>query len=152
MVRQVTYDYSAERRKRIRNIRKAKFWKINSLVVHEAKHWLDFDKRLGVPNQVVFHLFIWLYLLIAIARLLIYEVEIFGPYNKDRGLTYMYVQIWPTPGVIALYLWYPFAGLERTYVLIWLYKLLTIIFKCSCIAYGIDFFLFWYDKHMFCTL
>ena len=59
--------------------------------MQEARHWLDFDRRLGVSNQIVFHLFIWLYTLIEIARLLIYEVEMFGTYNKGRGLTYMYV-------------------------------------------------------------
>ena len=101
---------------------------------------------------MVFHLFIWLYTLIAVLRLLVYEVGIFGTYNKGKGLTSMYVQMWPTPGVVALYLWYPLAGMERTYVLIWLYKLLTIILWCTILAYGIDVFMLWYDKHLFCTL
>ena len=77
---------------------------LHTVFAQEARHWLDFDKRLGIPNQVVFHLYIWFFVLIAVARLLVYEVEIFGTYNKGRGLTNIYVQMWPTPGVVALYL------------------------------------------------
>ena len=152
MIRKGSIDYDSERAKRIKKGRKVKFEKIRSLFVQEARHWLDFDRRLGVPNQVVFHLFIWLYTLIEIARLLIYEVEMFGIYNKGRGLTYMYVQMYPTPGVVALYFWYFCAGHERTYALILLYRLLSLIFWCTLAAYCIDLLLFWYDEHMFCTL
>ena len=60
--------------------------------------------------------------------------------------------MWPTPGILALYFWYPGAGVERTYVLIWLYKLLSITFWCNVAAHFIDVIIFFFDKHLFCTL
>ena len=74
LIRKGSLDYSSERAKRIKKGKKIKFRKIRSVLIQEANHWLNFDKRLGVPNQVVLHLFIWLYTLIATTKLLIYEV------------------------------------------------------------------------------
>ena len=85
-------------------------------------------------------------------RFLVYEVMIFGTYNKGKGLTSMYTQMFPTPGLVALYLYYPCAETERTYVLIWLYKFVTILLWSTVISYGIDLFMFYYDTHLFCAL
>ena len=53
--------------------KRVRFSKLNSIFVQEAKHWLDFDRRLNIPDQVVFHVFIWVYTLVALARFLVYE-------------------------------------------------------------------------------
>ena len=67
-----------------------KFAKLNSIVVQEVKYWLDFDRRLNISNQVVFHVFIWTYSLVALARFLVYEMSIFGHFARLKGLTIIY--------------------------------------------------------------
>ena len=85
-------------------------------------------------------------------RFLVYEVGIFGRYNKGKGVSSMYTQMYPTPGLVALYLYYPCAGMERTYCLIWLYKLITILLWSTVLAYCVDLFMFYYNNHLFCAL
>ena len=71
-MRKVSIDYELERRRRMSG-KRVRFSKLNSIFVQEAKHWLDFDRRLNIPDQVVFHVFIWVYTLVALARFLVYE-------------------------------------------------------------------------------
>ena len=107
LIKKVSLDYEVERKRRRKTI---KMEKLASLLSYEVKYYLDFDRRLNIPDQVVFHLFVWFYTLISVLELLVYEFQIFGTYNKDKGLTAMYAHMYPAPGVVALYLWYPMAG------------------------------------------
>ena len=90
LLKKVSIDYEKERNKRLSGKKKVKFSKLNSILTQEAKFWLDYDRRLNISNQVVFHVFIWAYSLVALARFLVYEMSIFGHFARLKGLTIIY--------------------------------------------------------------
>lgn len=59
----------------------------------------------------------------SIGKFLLFGTNLFGHYTIRKGLLSMYSVMLPTLAIAMLYAYFFFAGSEKTYVLIWMYKL-----------------------------
>ena len=64
----------------------------------------------------------------------------------------MYSVMLPSIGIAVLYIYYFHAEHEKTYCLMWMYKLQMIMLAIACFCYALDGLIFIFDKHLFCTL
>ena len=86
------------------------------------------------------------------AKYILFGTDVFGHYTMGKGLLSMYAVMLPTFGIAALYVYYFHAGNEKTYCLVWSYKLQMIMLITAMVCYSFDGLLFIFNKKMFCTL
>ena len=87
-----------------------------------------------------------------LANFLVYQMDLFGRVEFNRGIFCVDVQLYAEPAVLALYLYYFCAGKERPFCLYLIFKFSRIILVLVSIAYAFDVILYWIDPEMFCTL
>ena len=122
------------------------------LLQDEVKYWTDLEERLGVKHSFIFHVLMCCIVLDWIVRFSIYELDVFGETNFNRGLLSMSAQVTAEPALIILYAYFWLAKSEKTFCLYLIYQWSRIILYVTFVCYIIDVTIYEYNTHLFCAL
>ena len=111
-------------------------------------------KRLtGMPNVCTFHIWNWIIILDSIGKYVMFQTNLFGHYAIRKGILSMYSQEMAGIVFFVVYSYHFCAGDDnRDFVVLFLYKLNTILLIIICACYAIDSGLWIFDKHTFCNM
>ena len=122
------------------------------LLHDEVQYWTDLEERLGVKHVVIFHILMCCLTLDWIVRFSIYQLDVFGNTNTNRGLLSMTAQVFAEPAIIILYAYFWLAHSEKTFCLYLIYQWSRITLYVTYVCFIIDVAIYEYSMHLFCAL
>ena len=114
---------------------------------------LHLEKRFGIPNWFVYHLWNLVIIFDSLGKYIIYNTDLFGHYTIRKGILGMYSVIYPAIAIAILYtISLIESGADKVYMMVWVYKLQVVVLYVAITCYGIDAVFFIFDKKVFCKL